>query len=236
MTDILVSSVKEALSFLNDQDPAMYREVIEANQYHLSSSRVKDKVVIDVGANIGAFSLYAASLGAKKVVAIEPISASYNTFLNNIHKLQLKNITTYKNLVASVANQFIPVSLNTNAGANSMYNVSENYEVVETITFDYILNNISSNNILLKLDCEGGEYDIIMKATDGNMERISEIMIEIHTDLHPLYKGKEIIEERLRLFGFTLVDSQQIYYWDWNENSEPVNWREAPFVNQYWKR
>jgi FkbM family methyltransferase len=147
MTDILVSSVKEALSFLNDQDPAMYREVIEANQYHLSSSRVKDKVVIDVGANIGAFSLYAASLGAKKVVAIEPISASYNTFLNNIHKLQLKNITTYKNLVASVANQFIPVSLNTNAGANSMYNISENYEVVETITFDYILNNISRNNI-----------------------------------------------------------------------------------------
>jgi ribosomal protein L31 len=104
------------------------------------------------------------------------------------------------------------------------------------ITFDYILNNISSNNILLKLDCKGGEYDIIMKATDGNMERISEIMVEIHTDLHPLYKGKEIIEERLRIFGFTLVDSQQIYYWDWNENSEPVNWREAPFVNQYWKR
>jgi len=61
-------------------------------------------------------------------------------------------------------------------------------------------------------------------------------MVEIHTDLHPLYKGKEIIEERLRLFDFTLVDSQQIYYWDWNENNEPVNWREAPFVNQYWKR
>jgi FkbM family methyltransferase len=234
--DKLIQTIKENLLFLNEQDPAMYREVIEANQYHLSSERVKDRVVIDIGANIGAFSLYASVLGAKKVISVEPISTSYSTFLKNIHKLQLKNITTYKNLVAEQSNQFIPVSLNTNAGANSMYNVSENYEVVETITFDYILDSINSNDILLKLDCEGGEYDVIMNANAGNMERISEIMIEIHTDLHPRYKGKEIIEEQLRFFGFSLVDSQQIYYWDWDHNGQPVNWREAPFVNQFWKR
>jgi hypothetical protein len=68
------------------------------------------------------------------------------------------------------------------------------------------------------------------------MERISEIMIEIHTDLHPLYKGKEIIEERLKHFGFTLLDSKQIYSWDQDQNGNPVNWRESPFVNQLWKR
>jgi FkbM family methyltransferase len=229
-------TIEEALRFLNEQDPAMYREVIEANQYHLTPQKVKDRIVIDVGANIGAFSLYAAMLGAKQVVSVEPISASYNTFLKNIHRLGLKNITTYKKIVAEKGNEFLPVSLNSNAGANSMYNVSDNYEVVETITFSEIMNLIAGHDILLKLDCEGGEYDIIMNASQKDMIRINEIMMEIHTDLHPKYKGKECIEETLTKQGFNKIDSKQIYYWDWDANGQPVNYREAPFVNQHWKK
>jgi FkbM family methyltransferase len=229
-------TVEESLKFLNEQDPAMYREVIEANQYHLTPERVKDRIVIDIGANIGAFSLYAAALGAKKVISVEPISASYNTFLKNIHRLGLKNITTYKKIVSDKGNDFLPVSLNDNAGANSMYNVSENYEVVETITFSEIMNQIAGHDIILKLDCEGGEYDVIMNATEHDMVRINEIMMEIHTELHPKYKGKEVIEQKLIDFGFEKKDSVQIYYWDWDQNGQPVNYREAPFVNQYWKK
>jgi FkbM family methyltransferase len=224
------------LDFLKEQDPAMHREVIEANQYHLTPERVKDRIVIDIGANIGAFSLYAAALGAKKVISVEPISASYNTFLKNIHRLGLPNITTYKKIVSEKSNDFLPVSLNDNAGANSMYNVSENYEVVETITFSEIMNQIAGHDIILKLDCEGGEYDVIMNANEHDMVRINEIMMEIHTDLHPKYKGKEVIEQKLIDFGFEKKDSVQIYYWDWDQNGQPVNYREAPFVNQYWKK
>ena len=225
-----------SLEFLKDQDPAMHREVIEANQYHLSAEKVKDRIVLDIGANIGAFSLYAATLGAKKVVSVEPISASYNTFLKNIHRLGLDNVTTYKKIVAEKSNQFLPVSLNSNAGANSMYNVSDNYEVVETITFSEIMNSIVGHDILLKLDCEGGEYDALLNATAHDFVRINEIMMEIHTDLHPKYKGTEIIEQKLIKHGFTKVDSVQIYFWDWDQNGNPVNYREAPFVNQHWKK
>jgi FkbM family methyltransferase len=229
-------SIEEKLKILNEQDPAMYREVIEANQYHLTKENVKDRIVIDIGANIGAFSLYAAMLGAKQVIAVEPISASYNTFLKNIHRLGIKNITTYKKLVAEKTNQFIPVSLNSNAGANSMYNVSSNYEVVETITFNEIMNQIAGHDILLKLDCEGGEYDVIMNASAQDLVRINEIMMEIHTDLHPKYKGKQVIEEVLTKNNFVNLNSAQIYYWDYDQNGNAVNYREAPFVNQHWKK
>lgn len=232
----VTKTVEESLRFLTEQDPAMYREVIEANQYHLSAKKVKDRIVIDIGANIGAFSLYAAALGAKQVISVEPISDSYNTFLKNIHRLGLKNITTYKKIVAEKGNEFLPVSLNSNAGANSMYNVSDNYEVVETITFSEIMNQIAGHDILLKLDCEGGEYDVIVNATSKDMVRINEIMMEIHTDLHPKYKGKEIIEQALVKHGFNKLDSVQIYYWDWDHNGQPINYREAPYVNQHWKK
>jgi FkbM family methyltransferase len=229
-------TIEEKLKILLEQDPAMYREVIEANQYHLTPEKVKDRIVIDIGANIGAFSLYAAMLGAKKVISVEPISASYNTFLKNIHRLGLENITTYKKIVADKGNKFLPVSLNSNAGANSMYNVSDNYEVVETITFSEIMDQIQGHDILLKLDCEGGEYDVLMTATDHDFVRINEIMLEIHTDLHPKYKGKDIIEQKLIQHGFKNLNSAQIYYWDWDQNGQPINYREAPFVNQHWKK
>lgn len=229
-------SVEESLRFLTEQDPAMYREVVEANQYHLTSEKVKDRIVIDIGANIGAFSLYAAALGAKQVFSVEPISASYNTFLKNIHRMGLKNITTCKNIVAEKGNEFLPVSLNDNAGANSMYNVSDNYEVVETITFSDIMDRIQGHDILLKLDCEGGEYDVILNAKPEHLTRINEIMMEIHTDLHPKHKGKDIIMKQLQDSGFHLLDNTQIYYWDWDQNGQPINYREAPYVNQHWKK
>ena len=229
-------TIEQLLAFLNEQDPEMYREVIEANQYHLTPEKVKDRVVIDFGANIGSFSLYAALLGAKQVISVEPISALYDTFLKNIRRLGLTNITTLKNIVAEEGNKFLPVSLNSNTGANSMYNVSDKYEVVETITFAEIMNRIQGHDILMKLDCEGGEYDVLLNAKPEHLTRISEIMMEIHTDLHTKYKGKEIIMKRLEDSGFHLIDNSQIYYWDFDPNGNPVNYREAPYVNQYWKK
>lgn len=214
----------------------MHREVIESNQYHLTKQNMRDRIVIDIGANIGAFSLYAASLGAKEVIAVEPISMSYNTFLKNIARTGLKTITTHKKLVGEKSRQFIKVSLNENAGANSMYNVSDNFEVVETMTFREVMNQIAGHDILLKLDCEGAEYDIILNADPLDMVRINEIMMEVHTDLHPKHKGREIIEKKLKEFGFNNVDTKQIYYWDYDAHGNRINWREAPFSNQHWKK
>jgi hypothetical protein len=61
-------------------------------------------------------------------------------------------------------------------------------------------------------------------------------MMEIHTDLHPKHTGKEIIEQILAKNGYNRLDSVQIYFWDWDHNGQPINYREAPFVNQHWKK
>ena len=230
------------LSFMREQDPAIYREVIEANQYQLSVSRIqnyknkqKNRSVIDIGANIGAFSLLAASMGADQVVSVEPISATYNRLTSNINRAGFKNVKAFKHLVSDKPGVEHKVSINDNAGANSMYNVSnQNFEVVTTITLHDILENLTGNDIMLKLDCEGAEYDILLNASDADMSRIDEIMMEIHTDLHPYHKGTAIIEDRLTQLGFTSIKKDQIYYWDFDEHGNQINWRPAPFSNQHW--
>jgi len=225
------------LSWLKEQDANMHREVIESNQYNLTKEELIGRSVIDVGANIGAFSLLAASLGAKKVIGIEPVTKTFNIFQSNVKRSGLSSIIALKNVVSAEHGKYFQISNdNDNAGANSMYNVAENSEMVRSLSLTTILKMIEGNNILLKLDCEGAEYDVLLNATQEEMDRINEIVLEIHTDLHPTFKGKEIIENKLKEFGFTNVRSDQIYWYEVDHLGNKFNWKELPYCNQRWKR
>ena len=46
----------------------------------------RDTVVVDIGANIGLFSLYAAFSGAARVFAFEPNQEAYRCMLDNIER------------------------------------------------------------------------------------------------------------------------------------------------------
>lgn len=225
------------LSWLKEQDANIHREVIEVNQYSLTKEELVGRSVIDVGANIGAFSLLAASLGAKKVIGIEPVSKTFNLFQSNVTRSGLSSIIALKNLVSAEHGKYFQISNdNDNAGANSVYNVAENSEMVLSLSLSTILKMVEDDNILLKLDCEGAEYDILLNTTQEEMSRINEIVLEIHTDLHPTFKGKEILENKLKEFGFTMTKSDQVHWYKVDHLGNKFDWKELPYCNQRWKR
>ena len=189
-----------------------------------------------LGANIGAFTVLAGYLGAKKVIGVEPISTSYGHLLNNVERAGLTNVVALKNIVSDVSGNFCDVSLNENSGHNSMYNVSERFETIETITLHEILAQLDSNNIMLKLDCEGAEYDILLKASLEDMNRISEVIVEIHSELHPVHKGFEIIDNKLLEFGFKQADAKQVFFWTYDQSGNLIDCKPIPFRIEIWKR
>lgn len=224
------------LSWLSEKHAGMYKEVIKDNCYELDETVMKDRNVIDIGANIGAFSILSAFLGAKKVISVEPVGSTYASLIENIEKSELTTIVPLKNIVSQETGNICRISSDELSGGNSMYNVVDGYENVETITLTDILNQMEGDEIFLKLDCEGAEYDILLNVTQDEMNRVNQLVLEIHTDLHPIYKGSEIIENKLLLFGFTQMKSNQIYYWEYDENWLPVNQRELPYKVEFWKR
>jgi FkbM family methyltransferase len=141
-------------------------------------------VVVDIGANIGVFSLYAAREGAKIVQAYEPAEESFDFLQKNIEENGFGKII-FPHRAAVVGKSSPPVwfprqSNVFNAIKINSENTADNYTVL-TVTFAALVNNISEPKpIMFKLDCEGGEYDIILNSEDSVFDRIEEIRLEYH--------------------------------------------------------
>ncbi len=154
--------------------------------------------VVDIGANIGVFSLYAASRKAARVFAYEPNSESYQYLLNNIAANDLQKVIVPQQLAVTSADGET-VKFPTKA---SMYNAiitdesRSDYEFVATISLPTVLGAAEKIEVL-KLDCEGAEYDILFNSRLDALLRVMAIRMEYHS-------GRvQELESALRPYGFS---------------------------------
>lgn len=226
----------EKLQFLSYQNLEIYNELIVSNIYQTTEEIVKNKPVIDIGANIGVYSLMCAELGASKVIAVEPVTDTYDQLCKNIEIGKYSTVTPLKKVVSNTSGSFANISLSEHHGHNSLYNISDSFESIPTITLDEILKDCSSNNVVLKLDCEGSEYDILMNVSKEQMSKVEYIMMEIHADMHPIYKGFDVLYNRLKMFNFACLNQIQMFSWQVNEHGQAFNHQPIPVRVEVWKK
>jgi len=143
----------------------------------------KNSIVVDIGANIGVFSLYAVSMGARKVYAYEPSERAYEVLLHNIVHNQLEDkVVPHKLAVYNTSGDKVIIPID-----SSPYNrmVTENsaqkWAMVGTVTLERIVQDSEEAFVdLLKIDCEGMEYDILFGATESAFSKIGAIRMEYH--------------------------------------------------------
>lgn len=134
---------------------------------------VKDKVFLDIGANIGAVSRWALDQGASKVISVEPEP-------NNLELLRV-NARGAKIIPAAVVSKpkgKIPLYLSTtgkNPGNTSTMPFKGRTIVqVKAVGFMDLLETYRPE--VLKIDCEGAEYEFLMALPSF----VKQVTMEIH--------------------------------------------------------
>ena len=173
---LLTAPVNASLAFLFDE--IWIREVYNPPGYKL---QVGD-VVVDIGANIGVYSTYAATRASPiKVHAYEPFPDSIAWLRQNIADSRLTNIQTYQRAVAASAGERTLVVDCSEWGLSSFYRNSDHKQQVSVkcTTLDIVLDEVGRCD-LLKLDCEGSEYEILQGCSPETLSRVKRIVGEYH--------------------------------------------------------
>lgn len=151
-----------------------------------------NKVVIDVGANIGDSSIYFIVNGAKLVYAIEPFLFPFSFLKQNIELNNMESKIVPLNLGLwnkgghiSIDNE---VTTTTGLGLTKLAGGS----VIRVATVEQILSDYSIEDPVLKIDCEGCEYTIFKSISQDTIKKLNLIIVEYHNGKEPLQK---ILEE-----------------------------------------
>jgi FkbM family methyltransferase len=168
------------------------------------SSILDDKsIVIDLGANIGGFTVPLVNEFQCEVFLCEPIPDVYNRIPENprIHK--------YPYCISSATGQTTLVLPDDNCASVYYEDGRKNSTTitVEGITYRDFLRTIGVRNVnLLKLDIEGAEIDLFKSLSDDEIRAHQQLAVEFHDFIFQDLRDEFIsIEKRIIGCGFYMI-------------------------------
>lgn len=159
-------------------DLIVIKEMFDENVYEIHGWHFDDHsgITIDIGANIGAFAIQAASIGARRVYAIEPEPHNFKALERNIALNNLgKKITTFKIGISD----FTGEAVISDDGGGSSIKDNATGTTISITTLDLFFKQHDIDNVnVLKIDVEGSEPDIILAASKDTINKCKYIAIE----------------------------------------------------------
>lgn len=200
---------------------------------------VNDAILIDVGANVGLYSIYHALVNNSKAIAFEPSFTNLRLLVKNININQCQNLISVMSNPLSNSlsmNKFIYGSLE-EGDALSSFGVKFGYDGNEIneelsinvlgMSLDWILENkfIENSPYFVKIDVDGIEH-IILEGAEKTLlsSNCKSVLVEVNEN----FKDQAIaVKKQMEAFGFILKNK---VYSDLSANSEKFN----ATSNQIW--
>ena len=175
----------------------MYQEIFLTGHYKKGLNhikKIKNPVVVDLGANIGLSVLYFSSAKCK-IYAIEPDQDYYPLLISNTKGIDVD----YSDVAIAMTNGKRYLS-----GMSFYYleDKSEKPQIVKSITFEKYLREKNIQHVdLLKIDIEGAEYEVFTSDGFKNVvDKIDTIIGEAHFKPYPCIPMD--VEVILKSYGY----------------------------------
>jgi FkbM family methyltransferase len=167
---------------------------------------VHGKTVIDIGANIGDSCVYFALRGSSKIIAIEPFPRNYKFAKENIDVNGFTDRITLQ--LAGCGPESREITIDPLYKSNDRSSLLEFKQGIKIPLFtlrDILMdNNVSRGEVVLKMDCEGCEYDTILSSTPDTLRFFSHIQLEYHL-------GYKNLKEKLEKCGFHVSITKPLF-------------------------
>ncbi len=167
-----------------------------------SSLPILDKTIIDIGSNIGDTPIYFAIHGAKKVIGLEPFPKNYELAKKNVLVNDLSEKITL--ILAGCSSAVGQITIDPEHGSNIESRLEESNKGISVplLTLEDIIKRYDvPDGSVLKMDCEGCEYESIMHTPNTVLQRFSHIQIEYHS-------GYKNLKTKLEDCGFKVTVSK----------------------------
>ena len=188
----------------DEADKSVAAEIFKLREYKIAEQTISDCTlpILDVGAHAGFFSLYARAFNPQvSIVALEPEPHNLAALFENINQNKLENVTVIKGALAKARGlrELIRSSDSHNHKLKTKDTEKGSISVqaydFKSLSAKYFPDGIG----LIKMDIEGGEYEIFSNLDDEDFFQIKAIIMEYH-DLPSQKHG--LIEKTLREHGF----------------------------------
>lgn len=200
----------------------VFKEIFMADVYEITDlvrQLPENPIVVDIGANAGFFDFILLSKVPEAVVyAFEPMPANVQRLSKTIHQNKNieKNIRLHQMAVTGKEQEYLDIFMEDTddnqvvASVFSGFNKSNTKGIrVPCISLTHIFSNNNLEKIdLLKMDCEGSEYDIIYHTSSELIQKIDRMVVEVH-DIDEQQNNIRFFTTYLQKLGFS-VTSQPI--------------------------
>jgi FkbM family methyltransferase len=182
-------------------------EIFAEDCYHfdwfLGSLAQRPIQVIDIGGQLGTFSCRLAQVHPQAtIVTFEPSSTSAAFLRRNVEQNHFADrITVVEKALAATVGF---AEFEDNEGGSGLNHLvmngggtdTQSTTRVETTTFDAAVASAAGTVELVKMDCEGGEYDLVYASSPANWAPVQRLVIEYHpvpgqswTELRTWFEG-----------------------------------------------
>ncbi|MFQ5729065.1 MAG: FkbM family methyltransferase [Waddliaceae bacterium] len=200
----------------NKDDRAVIKTVWLNKVYILNEDDLQDgSIVIDIGAQIGVFSVFSASYANNiKVYAYEPFPDNYKLLIENIEVNKLEKHVYPFDVAVTDSSEKIKLFIDERGTTgHSVIIPQEKHVTVNSTTLTDIMeaNKISQCD-LLKMDIEGAEYPVLYSTPNHIFRKIKRIYLE-YEDIDGSTKyNHQYLHKFLSENGFSIIEKEHFLY------------------------